>query len=80
MRTIPYPDDQDETHNVIVNSDITVQYKDAICVANDTNQEMPEFHWEKRRAETPVPRDYYEDILELNEQYKKYGCNLTHSL
>lgn len=123
---IPYPDDQDETHNISVNSDITVQclidedsecflgvhqtngklsvlytvskkqkmplcsicsstkckcfhqYKDAIRVANDTNQEIPEFHWEKRRTETPVPRDDYEDILELNEQYKKYGCNLTH--
>ena len=54
------------------------KYKAVINEACDENgQERPEFHWERREAETQVPPDNYDEPLELIEHYKQHGYNIT---
>ena len=122
---IQLPNDQDTTHTINFNNDISVQclrdegselflgayqtnglvtllytvsrkqsipfcsacaskkckcfhgYKSAIREASVENgRDAPEFHWERRNTEQE-PIGNYSDNLELSEQYRKYGYNIT---
>ena len=44
---------------------------------NENGQDVPAFHWERRNAETQVPPDNCHEPIELNEQYKQHGYNIT---
>ena len=44
---------------------------------NDDNDEQEEFHWNRRQSDAINPRDDFNDALELNEQYRRYGYNIT---
>ena len=39
--------------------------------------EQEELHWERRKVDAITPRDDYNEALELNEQYKRFGYNIT---
>ena len=48
-------------------------------VAEDDNENAneEEFHWDRRKKDKVTPRDDFNEALELNEQYRCFGCNLT---
>ena len=120
------PDDEDQSHQIVVNEDIAVQslinepsecflgafqqdnkvsllytvsrkqkipfcsecttqkckcffeYKKRISENfNDDDDDQEELHWNRRQADTIAPRDDFNDALELNEQYRRFGYNIT---
>ena len=48
-------------------------------VAEDDNENAneEEFHWDRRKKDKVTLREDFNEALELNEQYRRFGCNLT---